>query len=390
MRDLEREGAEKDTTAISIQCHPSVADVLLEDKRDVLEDLEHQFNKKITIRGNGAYHVEQYELVAHRDSKNMVWSSEERRQLVRQRAQERAQRLVAEQRKKESDERERRRKEQEEARQKVAAEREERRKVLESLLEKRRQQIDALRTLRKQEAEERRAAAIASGQDPETLIVEEIIVTEAELEPLIGPDGQPITLLQLEQQLGGGRGGGADRQDRNRRRRRRGRRGKPGPRAGHHAGGRHREPHHRGQPAQTAGAEGPSSDEGAYNAPSNVDQEHYSSEDLAGSVGGGDDDGDYSADSDENIGNAVGSPAEPGAPRSARSGAGADSRANQNRRRRGRRGGRRHRFRRRPPGGAAGAGQGTSSEGGGPSDGPTPVNVSGSDNKGGGFSDPQE
>ncbi|MBI3542681.1 MAG: Rne/Rng family ribonuclease, partial [Deltaproteobacteria bacterium] len=75
MRDIERELADKDNIGISIQCHPTVADVLLEDKRDVLEDMEQSSQKRITVRGNGAYHVEQYELVAQRPNKNMVWSS---------------------------------------------------------------------------------------------------------------------------------------------------------------------------------------------------------------------------------------------------------------------------------------------------------------------------
>ncbi|MGE4233597.1 MAG: Rne/Rng family ribonuclease [Bacteriovoracia bacterium] len=84
LRDIEREFFNTDTTGITIQCHTSVADELLENKSDVLQNLEHQCNKKVSIRANGAYHVEQYELVAHRGEKNVAYSAEERKQLMRQ------------------------------------------------------------------------------------------------------------------------------------------------------------------------------------------------------------------------------------------------------------------------------------------------------------------
>lgn len=87
LRDLEREGLVAENQALSIQCHPSVADVLLEDKRDVIENMERQFNKKITIRGNGAYHIEQYELVAQREGRNVVWTSNERKQILKNQVQ---------------------------------------------------------------------------------------------------------------------------------------------------------------------------------------------------------------------------------------------------------------------------------------------------------------
>ncbi len=89
LRDIERESSNKDIQAISIQCHPSVADALLEEKSDILENLEHQYEKKISIRANGAYHSEQYEIVLHRlDGKNMAFTSVERQQMTRQKIQE--------------------------------------------------------------------------------------------------------------------------------------------------------------------------------------------------------------------------------------------------------------------------------------------------------------
>ena len=125
LRDIEREGKDTDTTELSIQCHPGVADVLQEEKQDILQALEHEFNKKINIRGNGAYHVEQYELVAHRDSKNMVWSSDERKQIVRSRIQDHFEKKNKEEKQKREKENAQRREE----REKQRLEREEERKL---------------------------------------------------------------------------------------------------------------------------------------------------------------------------------------------------------------------------------------------------------------------
>lgn len=391
MRDLEREGAERETNAISIQCHPSVADVLLEDKRDVLEDLEHQFNKKITIRGNGAYHVEQYELVAHRDSKNMVWSSEERRALVRQKAQERTQALAGEQRKKDQEERDRRRKEQEEARQKANADREEKRRQINELREARRKQLEELRAARQKEADDRRAQLIAEGADPATLPVEEVKVTDADLEPLIGPDGRQI-IVSLGGPVATSEPGAAegDREDRSRRRRRRGRRGR---------GRRDREEQPRrsgggtpnlprpkvvGGAQASEGGSAPQAGEGSYQAPGRAENEHLSPSELAGSADEGDE-GEYE-DSAEGEAQDSGSQggAQPGGagPGGQPGGPGAGPGSGPRRRRRGRRGGRRHRFRRRP--GAGGAGAAAEGGGGAPSGGVPNMNASGTGNNGGG------
>lgn len=367
MRDLEREGAEKDTNAISIQCHPTVADVLLEDKRDVLEDLEHQFNKKITIRGNGAYHVEQYELVAHRESKNMVWSSEERRQLVRQKAQERAQSLAAEQRKKEQEERDRRRKEQEEARQKQQAEREERRKQIQALREQRKQQLDELRAKKQAEADARRAQLIAEGANPDELPVEAVTVSESELEPLIGPDGKAIIVGNYGANASG-ESAESDEGDerRGRRRRRRGRRGR-----GRRERGEQRPQGAPNLPKPLNGGSAPGPDEGAYAAPGSVSGEHLSASDLAGGLGneGADEGENFSGN--EDAADASQGEAQEGRPSGKASGGAGQPPGGPRRRRRGRRGGRRHRFRRKPQGGA-GANTASSGEGAGGSEGGAP------------------
>ncbi|MEW6056882.1 MAG: Rne/Rng family ribonuclease [Bdellovibrionota bacterium] len=393
MRDLEREGIEKDTQAISIQCHPSVADVLLEDKRDVLEDLERQFSKKITIRGNGAYHVEQYELVSHRESKNQVWSSEERRQIIRTRIQERQQQLAQEQRKQADAQRQERKRENEE-----------RRKQQDTLRQERKAQSEEKRRLAAEQRRERQAAVQTEasenrdeappedreGFDAETSMDQpaagvnvqtaasggrsDFYDEEDEPQPLVNPDGTPIVGAgqprvprpnipkPLNREMRPNRHPRGDRQDasaaggpdRNRRRRRgrRGRGGRPGqPEAG---GGRHPHPRpNQGFRPQQGPAVRPNGDravlpqrrpEELYSEPSSADSEHLRPDELAGSVVG--------AEGEEGARPAGGAPRQPRDPR--------DRDDNQRRRRRGRRGGRRFRFRKRPEGEA---GEGPQSQG---------------------------
>jgi ribonuclease G len=251
MRDIEREGRVPETTAISIQCHPSVADVMLEDRRDVLENLEHETNKRITVRGNGAYHVEQYELMAHRDAKNVTWTSEERRSLMRQRIQEHQSKVLAEGRKRDQEERAKKRAEETERRKQAEAERAARRQ---EAIEKRRKELEERRLAAQQKRAEieaqraewnaKREEILAAGGNPDEV-----------LPPM--PELPPEEPLPSEAELAGeqeGRGEGAGPDDEGgpqggrRRRRRRGRRGRggrdrgePQPRHGHghqrHGGG---------------------------------------------------------------------------------------------------------------------------------------------------------
>ncbi len=100
LREVERESFEKETKSISIQCHPEVADILLGDKRDVLENLEHDSDKKVSIRANGAYPLEHYEIsAAKEDGKSETMSNEERRQKTRTKINQHIQGMQAEQRK---------------------------------------------------------------------------------------------------------------------------------------------------------------------------------------------------------------------------------------------------------------------------------------------------
>lgn len=105
LREVERESFEKDTKSISIQCHPEVADILLGDKRDVLENLEHDSDKKVSIRANGAYPLEHYEIsAAKEDGKSETMSNDERRQKTRAKINQHIQGKQAEMRKKAQEE----------------------------------------------------------------------------------------------------------------------------------------------------------------------------------------------------------------------------------------------------------------------------------------------
>ncbi len=104
LRDIERESFDKDTTAITIQCHPEVGDILQGDKGDVVERFEHEFGKKISIRSNGAYPLEHYEMVSHRgDGKQEAMNNEERRQKLRQKLNVHLQKLAYDERKQAQD-----------------------------------------------------------------------------------------------------------------------------------------------------------------------------------------------------------------------------------------------------------------------------------------------
>ncbi|MBI2604628.1 MAG: Rne/Rng family ribonuclease [Deltaproteobacteria bacterium] len=140
LRDIEREGYDKETTAVSIQCHPEVADILEGEKSDVLQNLEQEFGKKISVRANGAYPLEQYELVTHREGKaDVSYTSEERRQQLRQKVSARLQQMATEQRKAAEQERQEKR----QSREEESRERNEQRRAREQERLKLRQQGDA-------------------------------------------------------------------------------------------------------------------------------------------------------------------------------------------------------------------------------------------------------
>jgi len=62
-REICREAPEIRTKQIIVCCHPSVADVLYDEERAWLEELETQFAKRIQIKSIPDYHVEQFDVV---------------------------------------------------------------------------------------------------------------------------------------------------------------------------------------------------------------------------------------------------------------------------------------------------------------------------------------
>jgi ribonuclease G len=64
LREIEREGIERDVPKILIQAHPDVIDVLAIDERETLDQLERRYKKQIYLQAVADYHPEQYEVVS--------------------------------------------------------------------------------------------------------------------------------------------------------------------------------------------------------------------------------------------------------------------------------------------------------------------------------------
>ncbi len=62
-REIRRIGSSPDEQNIVVGVHPGVADVLLEEEYQEIEDLERQYNKKIIVKPDLTLHLEQYDLV---------------------------------------------------------------------------------------------------------------------------------------------------------------------------------------------------------------------------------------------------------------------------------------------------------------------------------------
>lgn len=62
-RDIRRELPECKAKQISVFCHPSVADMLYDEERAQLENLEERFGKRIQVKAVTEYHLEQFDVV---------------------------------------------------------------------------------------------------------------------------------------------------------------------------------------------------------------------------------------------------------------------------------------------------------------------------------------
>jgi ribonuclease G len=66
MREIEREGIEREVSKILIQAHADVIDVLAIDERESLDQLERRYRKQIYLQAVSDYHPEQYEVIGEK------------------------------------------------------------------------------------------------------------------------------------------------------------------------------------------------------------------------------------------------------------------------------------------------------------------------------------
>lgn len=64
MREIEREGIERDVNKILVQAHPDVIDILAIDERESLDQLERRYRKLIYLQAVTDFHPEQFEVTA--------------------------------------------------------------------------------------------------------------------------------------------------------------------------------------------------------------------------------------------------------------------------------------------------------------------------------------
>jgi ribonuclease G len=64
MREIEREGIERDVNKILVQAHPDVIDILAIDERETLDQLERRYRKQIYLQAVTDFHPEQFEVTA--------------------------------------------------------------------------------------------------------------------------------------------------------------------------------------------------------------------------------------------------------------------------------------------------------------------------------------
>ncbi|MEO5969928.1 MAG: Rne/Rng family ribonuclease [Bdellovibrionia bacterium] len=70
MREIEREGIDRDLSKILIQAHPDVIDILAIDERETLDQLERRYRKSIYLQAVNDYHAEQFEVTADKVGKS--------------------------------------------------------------------------------------------------------------------------------------------------------------------------------------------------------------------------------------------------------------------------------------------------------------------------------
>ena len=69
LRGIERECAIKETQIITLECNPSIAEVMGGDLGGVIDEMQDRSGKRIMVKSNVAFHLEQYEIGATRGEK---------------------------------------------------------------------------------------------------------------------------------------------------------------------------------------------------------------------------------------------------------------------------------------------------------------------------------
>lgn len=69
MREIEREGIEREMTKILVQAHPEVIDVLAIEHRDVIDQLERRYRKQVFLQAVMDFHPEQFEVAGDKRDK---------------------------------------------------------------------------------------------------------------------------------------------------------------------------------------------------------------------------------------------------------------------------------------------------------------------------------
>lgn len=75
MREMEREGIERNVTKILVQAHADVIDVLAIEERETLDQIERRYRKPIYLQALGDYHPEQFEVISEKREGSKVETS---------------------------------------------------------------------------------------------------------------------------------------------------------------------------------------------------------------------------------------------------------------------------------------------------------------------------
>lgn len=71
LREMEREGFNRDTSSIIVECNPAVAQVLGGDRGALIDDIQRNFGKEVVVKSNPQFHLEQFDVAAQRGDRRV-------------------------------------------------------------------------------------------------------------------------------------------------------------------------------------------------------------------------------------------------------------------------------------------------------------------------------